>query len=256
MTRLIAIVVFVFAAAALCGFVPAGKCLADDKEAAAVLDKAIQALGGEEKLGQAKGVTWKAKGKINFGDADHDFSIETTMQGIDHTRQAFETEVNGNPVSGATVVAGDKGWRKFGDMTTELDADALANAKRSLYLQAAVVTLLPLKEKAFKVESAGEEQIDGKPAAALKITGPDGKDFTLYFDKESGLPVRQVGKVIGLGGEEYVQETTYGDYKDFGGIKKATKLLGKRDGEKFLEYELTEFKALDKVDAKTFAEPE
>ena len=38
----------------------------------------------------------------------------------------------------------------------------------------------------------------GKPAAALKVTGPDGKDFTLYFDKESGLPVRMVAKVIGL----------------------------------------------------------
>ena len=256
MKRHIAIALAVFVAAALCVFGPTDNCAADDKDAAAVLDKAIQALGGEEKLGKVKAATWKAKGKINFGGADHDFTIETTVQGIDHTRQAFETEVDGNAVTGATVVAGEKGWRKFGDMATELDADALANAKRALYLQAVVVTLLPLKDKAFKVEAAGEEQLDGKPAAALKITGPDGKEFTIYFDRESGLPVKQVGKVVGFMGEEYTQETTYADYKDFGGIKKATKLLGKRDGEKFLEYELTEFKVLDKVDAKTFAQPE
>jgi DNA invertase Pin-like site-specific DNA recombinase len=51
------------------------------------------------------------------------------------------------------------------------------------------------------------------------------------------------------------QETTFANYKEFGGIKKATKIENKRDGEKFLEQEITEFKVLDKVDPKTFDEP-
>jgi hypothetical protein len=85
--------------------------------------------------------------------------------------------------------------------------------------------------------------------------GPDGKDFTLYFDKESGLPVRLVAKVIGWRGEEYVQDSTFSDYKDFGGFKKAAKTSIKRDGEDFLEAEITDFKVLDKVPADTFAEP-
>ena len=154
-----------------------------------------------------------------------------------------------------TVLSGDKGWRKFGDTGMELDKDGVANEKRILYLQVIPVTLVPLKGKGFKVEAAGSEKFGDKPAAILKITGPDGKDFKLYFDQESGLPVKLVAKVIGFMNEEFTQETTFAGYKDFDGIKKATKVEGKRDGEKFIEQNIADFKPVEKVDAKTFAEP-
>ena len=57
------------------------------------------------------------------------------------------------------------------------------------------------------------------------------------FDKESGLPVKQVAKVLGFQGQEYTAETTFADYKDFDGIKKATKIEVKRDGETFQKFE-------------------
>ena len=94
-----------------------------------------------------------------------------------------------------------------------------------------------------------------KPAVILKVTGPDGKDFTLSFDKDSGMPVKQVAKVVGFQGQEATVETTFSDYKDFGGIKKATKIKSTRDGERFQDLEVTEFKVLDKVDPDTFTEP-
>ena len=96
------------------------------------------------------------------------------------------------------VLNGEKGWRKFGDQNMDMDADAIKNEKRTVYLMVVPATIVPLKSKGFKVESAPDESVKGKPAAVLKVTGPDGKDFTLYFDKESGLPVRLVAKVIGL----------------------------------------------------------
>ena len=118
------------------------------------------------------------------------------------------------------------------------------------------VTILPLKEKGFKVEAAGEEKVGDKPAVKVKGTGPDGKEFTLYFDKESGLPVKMAGKVMGFMGEEVDQETTYSDYKEMDGIQKATKVKATRGGEKFMEQQVTEFKIVDKFDPKTFTEPE
>jgi hypothetical protein len=228
---------------------------ADDKDTKAILDKAIKALGGEEKLKTLKAATWKAKGKINFGGNESDFASQTTVQGLDHFRQEFEGEFMGNKVKGVTVLKGDKGWRKFGGNTMALDEAGIANQKRAAYLQMIAITPLPLKGKGFKIKVGKEEKVGGKPAVSLIITGPDGKDCTLYFDKESGLPVKQVAKVAGFMGEEVDQETTYGKYKDFGGIKKATKIESKRDGEKFLNSEVTEFKVLKKVDAKTFTEP-
>jgi hypothetical protein len=228
---------------------------ADDKDAQATLDKAIKALGGAEKLGAAKALTWKSKGKISFGGNENAFNAATTVAGLDQFRGEFEGEFGGNKVMGVTVVSGDKGWRKFGDMIMELDKDGLANEKRSVYLQVIPVTLVPLKGKGFKVEAAGTEKVGDKPAVVLKVTGPEGKDYKIFFDQDSGLPVKQVAKVIGFMGEEFTQETTFADYKDFDGIKKATRIESKRDGEKFIDQEITGFKPLDKVDSKTFTEP-
>jgi hypothetical protein len=242
-------------AALVCGPVGLARA-AEGKDAQAIVDKAIKALGGEEKLAAAKGATWKAKGTIEINGGENPFTTHTTVQGLDHLRQEFEGEFGGNTVKGVVVVNGDKGWRSFGGQKAELEGDMLANQKRNIYLTVIPATILPLKDKGFKVEAAGEEKVGDKPAVGLKVTAPDGKDFRLYFDKESGLPVKLVAKVLGFMGEEYTQETTYGSYKDMGGIQKATKIESKRDGQKFQNSEITEFKPLDKVDPKTFAEPD
>ena len=125
----------------------------------------------------------------------------------------------------------------------------------ALYVGAISSTLIQLKGKGFKLEPAAEEKVGDKPAAGIKVTGPDGKDFTLYFDKESGLPCQAGGPDGRFRRRRYKQETTYSDYKDFDGIKKATKVSSKRDGEKFVDIEITEFKVLDKVDPETFSQP-
>jgi hypothetical protein len=226
-----------------------------NKDAGAILDKAIKALGGEEKLASVKAMTWKAKGKINVNGMEGDYVGQYTAQGLDYGRIEVEADIGGMKIMAVTVVAGDKGWRKFNDMNMELDKEALAGQKQTAYLHIIPMTLVALKGKDFKVESAGEEKVGDKPALVLKVVGPDGKDFKLYFDKESFLLVKQVAKVPGFMGDEVLQEVLYSNYKDMNGIKKATKLESKRDGQKFIEQEVTEFKLVDKVDPKTFMEP-
>ena len=233
-----------------------GVVRADDKDPTAILDKAIKALGGEEKLKKVGAVSWKTKLTITFNGNTNDLTSSATVEGLDHYRSDIEGEFGGNPFKGVTVFSGNKGWRRFNDNKSDLEGDDLANEKRRVYLQIIPSLLVPLKGKNFKLEVVADEKVGDKPAAGIKATGPDGKDFTLYFDKESGLPVKSVAKVVGFQGDEYTQETTYSDYKEFDGIKKATKAEAKRDGESFIKSEITEFKVLDKVDSKTFSEPE
>ena len=232
-----------------------GAARGDEKAAIAVVDKAIKAVGGEEKLGKLTAITWKTKGTITFNGDDNPITIQATAQGLDHLKSEFEGEFGGNKVQGVSVLNGDKGWRKFGDNSMPLDDEMLAREKRNLYLQLTPALLVPLKGKGFKLDSAADEKVGDKPAAVVKVTGPDGKDFTISFDKESGLPVKTVATVVGFMNDEYKQETTFSDYKDFGGIKKAAKSSSKRDGQKFIESELLEFKALDKAPADAFNEP-
>jgi hypothetical protein len=227
------------------------------KDATPILDKAIKAIGGEEKLGKVlQGATWKAKGTITFGEVDNPFTSQYTAKGLDRFRGEFEGEFGGMQFKGVTVLDGDKGWREFAGNVMELDKESIANEKRTAYLNLVPVAILPLKGKEFKAEAIGEESVGGKPAVGVKATGPDGKEFTLHFDKESGLPVRMVAKVLDFMGQEYTQETMYSDYQEMAGIKKATKVQVKRDGEKFIENQVTEFKILETVDAKLFSAPQ
>jgi hypothetical protein len=228
---------------------------ADEKDATPILDKAIKALGGEERLARAANASWKTKGTITFNDTENPITGKTTVQGVDRYRAEFAMEFNGNAVKGVTVLDGKKGWRKFGDDAQDLDDGMIASEQHRAYLQAIATTILPLKGKGFKVEAAPEAKVGDNPAAVVKGTGPDGKGFTIYFDKETGLPLKLTATVKGFQGEDFTQDTTYGDYKDFDGLKRATRVESKRDGNPFVKLEVTEFKALDKHDADTFAEP-
>jgi hypothetical protein len=249
MTRfLVAVLVSTFAVAC-------GTARADEQEAKAVVDKAIKAMGGEEKLAKAEIIDWSGQTKMTFNDNTNEFKSHVTAKGLTHFRSEMDGEFNGNAFKGMIVLAKDKAWRKFGENQTELEGDALTNQKRNVYLQIIPATLVALKNKEFKLESTADEKVGDKPCAVVKVTAPDGKNFTLYFDKESGLPVKLTALVAGFQGNEAEQETTFNNYKDFGGIKKATKVETKRDGRTFMEQEITNFKVLDKVDADTFDEP-
>ena len=229
---------------------------ADENEAKAIVDQAIHATGGEAKLSKAKAITWKTKGTLRFGDNENKYTAHATLAGLDKFRQEFEGEFGGNQVKGVVVLNGNRAWRKFGDMSMTLDADAVANEKRSAYLQAiGAVTLLPLKSADFQIAAASEEKVGDADAVGIKVMAADGKDFKIFFDKTSKLPVKVVANVRGFGGDEFSQETVYSDFKDFDGIKKATKIQAKRNGQVFLDAELIEFKTLDEVAADAFEEP-
>ena len=226
--------------------------------AEATVDKAVQALGGEATLKSIKAYSWKTKGKINIGGNESNFTGSTTVDGLNRLSQAFEGEFNGEKVKGLTVVDGDKGWRKFGEMAMELDKEALANAKRSMYLAGwqPRATRSSLGGEGLQDQGrCGRKSRRQQDAACIEVTGPDGKDFKLYFDKATGLPVKEVARVVGLSGEELSQESYYKDFKAFDGFKTANKVELKHDGEKFLTFEASDFKKLENVDPKTFANP-
>jgi hypothetical protein len=223
-----------------------GPARADDPKAKAILDRAINALGGEEKLAKIETFCWKAA--VKFGEAGREIDAEVVVRGLDHMRRSY----GGNLV----VLAGDKGWRRVRDAPLELSDASIATEKRSLYLQVIPIILLPIKRNDFRYEAVGEEKVGDKPALGLKITPPDGKNFVLFFDKETGLPVKEVAQIDIPGGREAAAETIFSDYKEFGGIKKATRIEVKSlgFGSGFSQI-ISDFKVLDKVDDGTFAKP-
>jgi hypothetical protein len=234
----------------------AGPARAEEKEdCKAILDKAIKALGGEKNLAKVKAATWKVKGKFFFMDNENPFTSESAFQAPDRYRSTFEGEFGGNKFKAVLVINGDKGWRHFMDETNALDKGGLANEKRTIAFQWIPTTILPLRDKDYKLEAIDADKVDGKAAVGIKVTPKEGKSFNLYFNKESGLPVKLAGKSVGFDGQEFDLEVLFSDYKEVAGIKKAMKIVQKRNGDKMSEQTITEFKVKDKLDDKLFEKP-
>jgi hypothetical protein len=235
----------------------AGLARADERaDAEALLDKGIKALGGEANLTKFKAATWKGKGKLHLGDETADFSGEWALQAPDQFRVVLEVTGKQGTFKQVRVLNGDKGWIKIdNDETNELPKETLAEEKKNMHAHW-VATLVPLKDRSLKLAPLPEGKVGDRPVVGVKVTGPDGREFRLFLDKESGLPLKSEWQVKDLrSGKDIPQEVTYADYKDVDGIKRAMKLTVQRDGKPFAEQEISDFKPLEKLDDKPFAKP-
>src|ERR1700722_10577490 len=85
--------------------VPFGPARADDLDTKSILDKAIKALGGEEKLAKVAAYSWKSEGTVNFNGNENEIKTHLTVKGLDHFRREFGND----DFHGVVVLAGDKG---------------------------------------------------------------------------------------------------------------------------------------------------
>lgn len=228
-----------------------------EKEAKALIDKAIKAAGGEEKL--AKLTTAAMKGKITPADNNKQSVIlmEGSVQGLDKCRFDAEVQENGRTMKVLLVINGDQAWAKHDDGAREAPEEIRQALKQSVYALRLAQTLVPLKDKAYKLSPLGEVKVGDRPAVGVQISHKDTPDVNLWLDKETGLPLKcEMRCKIERGGQDVPCEFLFADYKDMGGVKHFTKVTMNADGKKHLEAEISEVKPQDKVDDKEFAKPE
>jgi len=246
----LALLVFVFALV-VC------QAQTDAEKTAAILDKAIAATGGLDKLGKLQGLTLKGKGAFHeAGKADLIFTGTWYTQGSDKSRTITDLDIKGQKVREIRVVNGDKGWSKDADQESkQMDKDNLAEEKESLYFNW-ITTLAPLRGKGFKLTPLDETKIDGKPALGFTVVRQGNRDVKLYFDKETGLLLKSERKIRDLDAKkDVVEEVTFSDYKETGGIKVAMKFSMKWDGQPQADAEMSEANVQEKLDEKLFTRP-
>jgi hypothetical protein len=233
----------------------AGAGRADDQaELQKIIDRARKAHGGDKAKDKAA-ATFKVKGSVHTMGMDLEFTGDYQTQEPDKLRQVMDLTVGGNEVQIITVVNGDKGWVNVMGNTMDLPKDALDAAKEEFYA-GKVVDLSAFKEKGYKLSALAEKKVGDRAAVGVSVAHKGHKDIFLYFDKETGMLLMSERQAKDpMGGEEYKQETRYSNYKDVDGVKRPFKVNILRNGEKYVEAEVTEFKTLDKLDDSTFAKP-
>jgi hypothetical protein len=225
----------------------------DDTNPKAVIDKALQAMGGEEHLKKIHAATFTVKGEFK-AIANTEFTSQYSVQPPTQSKEVIKFDVSGMIHSMTRTIDGDKGWMIFRGKVQDMPPQEVARQKDELYANW-VATIVPLKDSSFKLASLGETQVNGKPAAGVNVMHAGHSDIKLYFDKASGLLVKAVRHARGPGGREGESEFYYSDYKDFDGVKQYTKLQVTSGGKEIANTTLSDFKPLEKLDKKAFERP-
>jgi hypothetical protein len=226
---------------------------AADEDVKAIIDKAIKAHGGADKLNQDKASVAKNQGTIDLAGGIK-FTEETTVQ-LDRIKSVLDLEVKGQTVRQTTVYNGEKAWLNVLNMTTELEGKALEEVKESAYLLR-VSRLTALKDKPYELSALGEIKVNDRPAVGVKVSSKGHRDVNLFFDKETGLVAKIERRGVDpMTEKEFTEERIITEYQEKDGVKFPKKAVINRDGKKFIELEVLEIKTRDKFEDSEFAKP-
>jgi hypothetical protein len=226
-----------------------------EDDAATIVDKAIKAKGGLEKLSKGKAEEWKSKGKIDLMGMKLEYTGEYYYQLPGNYRFNATMDFGGNKFVISAGTDGKSIWQQAMNQVEEMPMKK-ADAFRQRVYGMTLTTLLPLKDKDLTLAVVNGVKIDDKPTVGIKVSKKGQKDVTLYFDKESYL----LAKSETITWNEFTdkdvpQEVFFKGWKDKDGLKIFDKLVIKLDGKDFIEEELSDQKFLDKLDSKLFTKP-
>jgi hypothetical protein len=231
-----------------------GTPLAD--EATTLLDRAIKAQGGEEKLNKAQGATFQVKGTADIEGMKAELGGDVSTQGANNIHWNAAFTAMGRTENGTIIITSEKIWAKGGNREAEEAPKEVAFIRDVFRTIRLCQNLSTVPGKDVTLSHLGELKIDKQTAVGLKIATKGRPDIDVFFDKETHLPLRAEVRVTEPGqANEVLYAFFFSDYKDVNGIQCASKMTFKRDDKTTMEVEFSEFKFMEKLDETLFAKP-
>lgn len=209
-----------------------------------VLKKHFKAVG-QDKLVAATTYYMKAK----LSQMGMELPMEMKMKRPNKFR--VEMEMQGQKMIQA--YDGENGWMIAPWMSPDpqaLEGDQLKQAMEQADFEG---ELYNYKQKGHTVDFVGKVNADGKEAYKIKLTAKDGSIKNYFIDAGTNLIFKVKAKVSG-GGQEIEVDQELSDYKDFDGIKMATKLATKTPMGN-VSITVVDFKINEEFDDAIFAQP-
>ena len=225
----------VCAAAVSLGAAPAP---ADD-EAQAVIERAVKAHGGFDRLSRVHADRVKSRGVLIVNGRETPFESETTVQLPNQFRNVLQLEGDRKAVF-VEVLNGDKIYFTLDGQPQKVDDNLTTEIRETMQLNQAIRLVPLLTDKTYVLEPLGEVKIDDQPCLGVKATAKGRREVRLFFNKESGLLVKTEHSMDDGAGKEAVQEEFYSDFEDVKGYKRPKKMVAYRNGKKIMEAETTD----------------
>lgn len=180
-----------------------------------IVAKHLKAIG-QDKLEKVESYVIKAK----VNQMGMEIPMVMKMKKPDKFRMDLEIEGMGKMVQ---AFNGEKGWTIAPGMGAGPQDLVGAELEQAMAQADIGGELNNYEQKGNKVELIGKETIDGKETFNLKLTNKEGSIQNYYLDAKSYLILQVKAKVSQMGQEMNVTQKT-SEYKDFDGIKIATKI--------------------------------
>ncbi len=232
----------------------AGQALAQDRPRE-VLERAIKAHGGLERLSRFRADRVKLKGHLLLGEKEVFFTAEAVFQMPGQYKNSLESTIDNRRYQLVEVINGDKVFITINGQPQKVEPAALSEMRQTLQIERAIRLVPLLTDQNYEVTLAGQSKVNERPVLTLKVSAKGKKDLFLSFDKDTGLLFKTEHVLTDGHGKEVRQEGYFTDFRDFDGYRRPSRLTFFRDGKKIMEAELIEVKYLDKIDESEFARP-
>lgn len=190
---------------------------APDDQAEAVLQKAIQSLGGDK---YAKVPSQIGRGRFSIMKEGVVVSFQSFVDVIVYPDKE-RTEFKGGGVKSIQTNVGNTGWTFDGDaeVVKNQDEKQVENFKRGIRTSLDNLLRGQWRNEA-KLTYIGKRQATlGKRNDAVKLTYDDGLVVEFEFAADTGLPAKAIYTRTSADGETIKEEDRYAQFVDVGGIK-------------------------------------
>lgn len=227
---------------------------ADDAASArAVIQRAVEAHGGIERLAKLKSQVRSMKGELNFGGAVP-ATCEVSCELPGKIRWAYELDKGNQKAQITLVLNEDKGWQAGSGAIKEMNKQQVDEVGEELYVLW-VTTLVALRDPGFELAALPEITVAEQPAAGVKVARKGRPDLKLYFDKKTGL-LAKVERKGTEAGTEITRAYFFSEPKEFDSLKLPTKQVVIDNGtRKVAEWSTISYKFPGSLPGSTFDKP-
>jgi hypothetical protein len=244
----------------LCLVVTASAPAADD-DVTQLVDRALKAHGGAERLAQPRAYTVVVEmtAKSRRAPAGVSSTATHSFQPPNQYRLEEDSLRGGRPSKYIEVYNGSRGWTKRDDVLQPMAAKTAAQPP-DVEQGFGYKFVLGLRDRNSTAAALGDSKVGTTAVFGVKLTRPLGRgseERRLYFDTETGLLLKsELHARLSTGGE-LASEQTWSDWKLIDGVAVPHRVTNAiRDaGGTVHERVFTDFKFADKLDPKLFDRP-
>jgi zinc protease len=221
----------------------------DGAVAKALLDRAIAAKGGLERLRAIKSISATTQTSVKTPDGHVEATATTYLEYPNHVR--VETSLDN--VTSVQVYDGQHAWVRDPMGVHDVPERALPELETSLRRDT-ISLLLAAERGTVRARLLPDVKDDaGTMHHALEVSGSDLEPIVLYIAPDTGLISKQ-SYVMGGAGQPVIEEV-FGDYRPVDGVQVAYVATIRRAGQPILERRVRTIKINAPLDAALFKRP-